>query len=75
MNKKRRKRLEDVIDILNDLSMEIELIREEEQEAYDNMPESLQLSEKGETIEENVSVLEDAQTDVETIIENLNEIL
>lgn len=40
MNKSRRKRIQDIKDKLLDLLAEIEEIKDEEQEAYDNLPES-----------------------------------
>ena len=54
MNKTRRKWLEKTIATLEDQKLELESICEEEQEAYDNMPESLQESEKGQTMYENI---------------------
>ena len=42
MNKDRRERIQNIIDQLTDLETEIEKIQDEEQEAYDNLPESLQ---------------------------------
>lgn len=47
MNKQRRNRLQKVIDKLEELKEEVSSICEEEQEAYDNMPESLQDGERG----------------------------
>lgn len=55
MNKARRKELEDCQTKLNAIANEaiaiaarLEEIRDEEQDAYDNMPESLQNTERGE---------------------------
>lgn len=75
MNKTRRKWLEKTIATLEDQKLELESICEEEQEAYDNMPESLQESEKGQTMYENIDTLESASSDLENIISNLEEIL
>lgn len=47
MNKQRRNRLQKVIDKLEELKEEVSSICEEEQEAYDNIPESLQDGEIG----------------------------
>ena len=44
MNKDRRKQLEDVRDSLDEIISSLNDIKDEEQDAYDNMPESLQLS-------------------------------
>lgn len=47
MNKDRRKQLEDVRDSLDEIISSLNDIKDEEQDAYDNMPESLQSSDKG----------------------------
>lgn len=60
MNKERRKRIED-------LKSELETIRDEEQEYYDNMPENMQNGEKGDTAQSNVSSLEEAINNLESI--------
>ena len=75
MNKARRKWLEKAIATLEDQKLELETICEEEQEAFDNMPESLQESEKGQAMYENIDTLESAFSDLEDIISNLQEIL
>ena len=75
MNKARRKWLEDTINKLEEQKTELESIGEEEQETYDNMPESLQDSEKGQTMYENIDSLETAASDLDDIIANLQEIL
>lgn len=75
MNKERRKRLEKTIATLEEQIAEIESICEEEQEAYANMPESLQDSDNGQAIYENVDTLETAASDLEDIINNLQEVL
>lgn len=76
MNKERRKRLEKVLGTLQELQAEIEAVKDEEQEAFDNMPESLQQGDRGQTMEEGISHIEDAQNGVEEAIaalENLGE--
>lgn len=42
MNKARRKAIEEIIDQLGMLKEQVESISEEEQEAFDNLPESIQ---------------------------------
>lgn len=44
---------------------------DDEEFAYDNLPESLQYSERGEDMSENVSILNDASADLEAIIEQI----
>lgn len=58
MNKERRKRLDDVISQLEEIQAEVASIAEEEREAFDNMPESLQCSERGEQVSENADDLD-----------------
>jgi flagellar biosynthesis chaperone FliJ len=67
MNKTRRKaivaireQLERINDTVNTLMEQISEIKEEEQDYFDNMPESLQSSPKGEATESVISCLESA---------------
>lgn len=57
MNAERRKRLSAALEQLEAAKSEIEEIQQEEQEAYDNMPEGLQESERGEIIANNAESL------------------
>lgn len=75
MNKARRKWLEDIIGKLEEQKEELYNLQQEEQEAYDNMPESLQDSERGQTAYEYASDLEDEHSNLEDVIQNLQEIL
>jgi DNA repair exonuclease SbcCD ATPase subunit len=54
-------------DDLEDIKGGIEAIRDEEQEYYDNMPEGLQNSERGETATNNVEQLETALNSMEEL--------
>lgn len=89
MNKKRRTVLQIVADNLERLRMPLnnqeakELLQDsidkvqrcadEEQDAYDNLPESLQFSTLGENISDNISDLEDAVGDFECILATYEE--
>ena len=75
MNKTRRKRLEDIIGKLEEQKDELYQLYEEEQEAYNNMPESLQESERGQIASEFVDSLETEYDSLEDVITNLQEIL
>ena len=48
MNKQRRKRIQEALEIIEEAKAILEEVQEEEQEAFDNMPEGLQSSERGE---------------------------
>lgn len=71
MNAKRRKELEKVIALIEDAKTQLEALKDEEQEAFDNIPEGLQYSEKGEKMEEVISYLDDSFSELESAIENI----
>lgn len=75
MNKQRRKMLAEAVDKLNEAMSIVEDARNDEQDAFDNMPESLQYSERGEQMEENISYLEDATDQIDNAISTLQEII
>lgn len=59
MNRQRRKQLEEVSAILDRAFALLDEIREEEREAFDNLPEGLQYSDRGAAIEEAADMLDD----------------
>ena len=73
MNAKRRAAIQRIIDKIEELRSDIEALRDEEQEAFDNLPESLQYSEKGERMEEAVSQLEYSDYSLQEAIDYLTE--
>lgn len=73
MNKARRKRIQDLKDKLLDILTEIEEIINEEQEAYDNLPESLQDGDKGTKMSEAIDNLDSAYSSLEEVGEYLGE--
>ena len=75
MDKKRRKWLEMTIATLEKQTLVLEKICKEGQEANDNLPESLQKSEKEQTKYWNIDALKSASSDLEDIISSLKEIL
>lgn len=75
MNKTRRKALATVVTKLDEAYDMLEEIQSDEQDAYDNMPESLQESERGEHMVEILDVLGDAVDSLDDIRENLIEIV
>lgn len=75
MNKLRRRQLRAALDLLDEARSILETVQEDEQEAFDNMPESLQSSERGEAMEETISNLEDAVSSLEKIGETFEEVV
>lgn len=71
MNKERRNR---IVDAINRIEALIQDILEDEQEAYDNMPENLQASENGIISEEAQDSLDSAIDALEEAISYLEEI-
>ena len=72
MNAPRRKSIQEVIDQLEELKSTIETIMDEEQEAYDNLPENLQGSERGEAMSEAADNLDSAYSSIDEVLEYLS---
>lgn len=76
MNNRRRRDIRSILDELGVLLMCLDDVIEAESEAYENMPESLQYSERGERMEEGLNTLQevsealaDARDQLEEVIE------
>lgn len=83
MNNARRKQIRNLLCDLEDLGLEGKLedlksgfegARDEEQEYYDNMPEGLQGSEKGQMAEAAISALDEILSALDEAIGSLGEI-
>lgn len=74
MNAKRRKEIADAIKLLDEARSILESVAEQEREAYENMPESIQMSERGDMMEETVDVLERIYEEIGESIDELDEI-
>lgn len=75
MNRDRRKRLKAIIEAAGQLVEQLRTVAEEEQEALDNMPESLQLSDRWADMETASEALTEAADTMEDMITGLEEIL
>jgi hypothetical protein len=73
MNNERRKAIAAIAEQLTELREAIELIRDDEQEAYDNLPESLQYSERGERMQTAIDALINAASELENVTAYLSE--
>lgn len=73
MNEKRRKALNARIGQLEEIKSAIEDLQNEEQEFYDNMPESIQSGEKGEAASQVVENLNDVVGNLDDAIMNLGQ--
>lgn len=75
MNKQDRKELQKALDFLNSANEIITSIKEQEEEKYENLPESIQDSEKGERFQENIDNLDYAISDLESVIEYVDNVI
>lgn len=73
MNAQRRKRIAGVLGWIENAHAALEELRDAEQEAFDNMPEGLQESERGVKMEEYIEALSSAVDSTEEAITNLTE--
>lgn len=74
MNTQRRKAIEKIIGQVEYLENQICDIAGEEQEAYDNLPKSIQYSERGIKMEDAIDSLHDAANYMRAVIDSVNEI-
>lgn len=72
MNNKRRKEISKVVDTLTEISQTLSILAEEENEAFDNLPESLQESSRGDDMQEWIDRLEGAQEAIDEVIDELS---
>ena len=72
MNKERRKEIARAAAMIDEAKGILESCRDEEQEYYDNMPESFQDGEKGSAAQEAIDALEEAVSSLEDITDNMN---
>jgi flagellar biosynthesis chaperone FliJ len=75
MNDARRKQLRELIGKLEEIAMNVEELKSQEQDYFDNMPESFQTGAKGEAAEQFIRELEDAQADVESAKDHIDEVV
>nr|UWG24401.1 MAG: hypothetical protein [Bacteriophage sp.]UWI12625.1 MAG: hypothetical protein [Bacteriophage sp.] len=69
MNKERRDRLSDVIASLEEAKDLLEDVKNDEQDAFDNMPVGLQCSERGSKMEDYIELMEDAGDQIDNVCE------
>ena len=75
MNNTRRKQLQAIQEELRNLYERLNSLCDEEQEAFDNMPEPLQGSARGEKSQEAISTIESVRDQVSDAADEIDEIL
>ncbi|MBE6368895.1 MAG: hypothetical protein E7056_01890 [Lentisphaerae bacterium] len=74
MNKARRKTLEEIREALGGLMLQVNELAEAEQEAFDNLPESLQETERGEAMQAAIDNLDSLRNSLEEAGEYIEDI-
>lgn len=75
MNKARRKKLGEIIDQLEYLREDLDAVASEEREAYDNLPESLQESDRGCAMEEAADELDDICSELDELRQRIESVV
>lgn len=75
MNKIRRKQLEQISAKLDEARCMLEEVMNDEQDAFDSMPESLQGSERGEQMDEYIYNMQEGVDNLEDLVSTLEEII
>lgn len=74
MNKIRRKKLGDAFDLISQAKDILEAVKEEEQEAIDNLPDNFRFGERGEEMQGYIEMLDEAYNyldDANSVIEQI----
>ena len=74
MNKERRNKINDMIKSLDIIINDLGDVLSEEEMVFDNMPENLQNSMRGEESEEAIEIMNDVLESLQNAYDNLNEI-
>lgn len=74
MNNVRRKKIKEIIKLLDNANDMLLDVKDDEEFAFDNLSEGLQQTMRGEQMEENINEMEEAIDKLEEVIENLNNV-
>lgn len=74
MNKQRRKQLAEASALLAQVQEIIESVKDDEQEAHDNLPDSIQYGEKGQQMEEYINALDEAYGQCDDLVSIIDDI-
>ena len=74
MNKQRRETLFKAKKMLKDIQDAVDKVKTEEEMAFDNLSEGLQQTMRGESMENNIDVLEEIVSQIDDIIDLMDEI-
>lgn len=71
MNKQRRQDLEEALNILDDAIDAIQVVCDEETEAFDSLPEGLQCGSRGDQMQDAIDTMEDGIAKMQNIKDRL----
>lgn len=74
MNKDRRNKIQQIIDNINLVKSELQNVLDDEEFAFDSMPENLQYSIRGEESQEAIGYMNEAIECLDNVIETLESI-
>jgi flagellar biosynthesis chaperone FliJ len=74
MNDQRRRKIKKLLKEINSIQEQLTSIKEEEQDAFDNLPEGLQQSDKGAEMENTIQQFEEAEEHLAVFIESLENV-
>ena len=74
MNKERRNKIKKIIQEIERIKNNLQTILQDEEFAFDNMPENLQSSMRGEESEEAIECISEAVDNLEETVDKLSEI-
>lgn len=75
MNNVRRKELRSIIKEIETVKTRLDSVLSDEQDAFDNLPEGLQCSMRGEDIEEAIDAMESACDSLDEVIDGLSDLV
>ena len=75
MNKQNRRDIEKLIEKLDEVKTDLEFMQEDEESKYDNLPEGIQDSERGDAMQEAIEYLGYAVDSIDEAIDNLQTVV
>lgn len=75
MNNVRRKELRSIITEIETVKTRLDSVLSDEQDAFDNLPEGLQCSMRGEDMEETIDAMESACDSLDEVIDGLSDLV
>ena len=75
MNKERRTKIHSIIQSLKEIKNDLYKVQQDEEMAFDSMPEGLQSSDRGMESEDAIDAMDSAISNIDDAIDHLDEVL